>query len=99
MISVVAWAKLSDRYGRRPILLWGQLILAASLFSFGASKAFWQLFVSRLIQGIANGNIGVTKSVVAEATDSTNRARAFGGIPLVWAIGVTIGWVARQHCF
>lgn len=91
MISVVAWAKLSDRYGRRPILLWGQLILAASLFSFGASKAFWQLFVSRLIQGIANGNIGVTKSVVAEATDSTNRARAFGGIPLVWAIGVTIG--------
>ena len=93
MISVVAWAKLSDRYGRRPILLWGQVILAASLFSFGASKTFWMLFVSRLLQGVANGNIGVTKSVMGEATDETNRAKSFGAIPLMWAVGVTIGYV------
>lgn len=91
MSSVVPWAKLSDRYGRKPILLCGQLILAVSLFCFGASNAFWTLFVSRLIQGMANGNIGVTKSVMGESTDETNRARAFGSIPLMWAVGVTIG--------
>jgi len=48
---------------------------------------------SRCIAGLLNGNIGVVKGVVGEITDSTNRAQASGLLPLVWAVGVTIGYV------
>ncbi|THH19030.1 hypothetical protein EW146_g2063 [Bondarzewia mesenterica] len=90
-VTVVHWGRASDRIGRKPILIMGLVILAASMFSFGLSKGYWLLVVSRFVQGVANGNIGVTKSVMGELTDSTNMARAFGYIPLQWAAGVTIG--------
>ena len=54
---------------------------------------------SRCIAGILNGNIGVAKSMMGELTDSTNRAQASGLLPLVWAVGVTIGYVTlRRLC-
>ena len=90
--SVVQWGRASDRIGRKPILMFGLVILSASMFSFGLSKTFWLLVTSRFIQGVANGNIGVTKSAMGELTDSTNMARAFGYIPLQWAAGVTVGY-------
>jgi len=62
--------------------------------SFGFSKTFAGLVVSRCIAGSLNGNLGVVKSMMGELTDSTNRARAFGFFPLVWAIGGTIGPLA-----
>ena len=77
---------------------------------FGLSKTFSGLVVrysripsqstvadpssSRCIAGLLNGNMGVTKSMMGELTDSTNRAQASGLIPLVWAVGATIGWVS-----
>ncbi|ETW87073.1 major facilitator superfamily [Heterobasidion irregulare TC 32-1] len=89
--SVVQWGRASDRIGRKPVLMFGLVILSASMFSFGLSKTFWLLVTSRFIQGVANGNIGVTKSAMGELTDSTNMARAFGYIPLQWAAGATVG--------
>ena len=47
---------------------------------------------SRCIAGLLDGNIGVIRSMIAEVTDSTNRAQVSGLIPLVWATGITIGY-------
>ena len=47
---------------------------------------------SRCIAGLLDGNVGVIKSMIAEVTDSTNRAQVSGLMPLVWATGVTIGY-------
>ena len=49
---------------------------------------------SRCAAGLLNGNIGVIKSMMAELTDSTNRAQVSVLMPLAWALGVTIGYVA-----
>jgi hypothetical protein len=46
---------------------------------------------SRFLAGALNGNIGVTKSMLAEMTDETNIARAFSLLPLTWAMGAIVG--------
>ncbi|KAH9481773.1 Major facilitator-type transporter psiT2 [Psilocybe cubensis] len=89
--TVVQWGYISDKYGRRPILLCGPIGLAVAMLIFGTSTTFWPLVVSRCLQGIFNGNIGVTKSSIAELTDSTNRADAYAFIPMVWSVGYTTG--------
>ncbi|KAF7330206.1 Major facilitator superfamily multidrug-resistance DHA1 sub-family [Mycena venus] len=66
-LTVVYFGRASDRYGRRPVLLFGPVGLALSMLGFGLSKRFWSLVVFRCMQGAFNGNIGVSKSVMAEA--------------------------------
>jgi MFS family permease len=73
--TVLWWGRASDYFGRKPPLLLGTLILAASITSFGLSKSFGSLVVSRCIQGIANGNIGITKGIMGDISDGTNIAQ------------------------
>ncbi|KAF5379817.1 hypothetical protein D9615_005697 [Tricholomella constricta] len=90
-LSVYHWGRLSDKIGRRPVLLLGPLGLAFAMVAFGLSRNFWMLVVSRCAQGVFNGNIGVTKSVMIEITDPADVPSAFGWIPAVWSIGITLG--------
>lgn len=65
-LTVFYWGRLSDIHGRRPILLLGPLGLTIAMLGFGLSKEFVALVVFRALQGIFNGNIGVSKTVMAE---------------------------------
>ncbi|KAJ3851626.1 major facilitator superfamily domain-containing protein [Lentinula lateritia] len=89
--TVYYWGRLSDVHGRRMILLLGPLGLTLAMLGFGLSKAFVTLVIFRALQGIFNGNIGVSKTVMAEITDSTNIADAFTMIPIMWSFGSTVG--------
>ncbi|KAF9259196.1 MFS general substrate transporter [Marasmius fiardii PR-910] len=89
--TVTLWARASDLYGRRPILLIGPLGLTFAMVGFGLSKTFWSLVVFRCAQGMFNGNIGVSKTVLAELSDKTNRADAFALISVAWTSGSTLG--------
>ncbi|KAF5327029.1 hypothetical protein D9619_004781 [Psilocybe cf. subviscida] len=90
-LTCVQWGMLSDRFGRRPVLLFGPLGVAMGTLMFGMSTTFWPLVFARTIQGIFNGNIGVSKSVIAELTDATNRGDAYAYMPLAWSFGTTTG--------
>ncbi|KAF8640289.1 hypothetical protein AX16_010184 [Volvariella volvacea WC 439] len=90
-ITVVYWGMASDIIGRRPILVLGPLGLTVAMFGFGLSKKFLPLLCFRALQGVFNGNIGVSKSVLAELTDETNMAEAFAIMPLVWSVGIAAG--------
>ncbi|KIJ98481.1 hypothetical protein K443DRAFT_133426 [Laccaria amethystina LaAM-08-1] len=90
-LTVFQWGWLSDRYGRKPILLLGPLGLTFAMLCFGLSTTFWPLVAYRCMQGIFNGNIGVSKTVLGEITDSSNIADAFALIQLMWTSGITIG--------
>ncbi|KIM39402.1 hypothetical protein M413DRAFT_29551 [Hebeloma cylindrosporum] len=87
-LTVVFWGHLSDQYGRRPVLLLGPLGLTFSMFWFGMSTTFWPLMISRCFQGVFNG---VSKSIIAELTDSTNRGDAYAYMPMLWSFGTTSG--------
>ncbi|KZT20445.1 MFS general substrate transporter, partial [Neolentinus lepideus HHB14362 ss-1] len=90
-ITVLQWSRLSDRIGRKPVLLTGLFGLCVSMICFGLSKTFSAIVVSRCLAGMLNGNIGVMKSMMGDLTDSSNVAKAFAWMPVVWSVGVTIG--------
>ncbi|KZP23886.1 MFS general substrate transporter, partial [Athelia psychrophila] len=90
-LTVLQWGRASDRIGRKPPLVFGTLGLAAAVTSFGFSNSYWPLIASRFMQGVFNGNIGITKCVLAESTDSTNIATALSFIPLQYGLGMTFG--------
>ncbi|KAL0060381.1 hypothetical protein AAF712_012832 [Marasmius tenuissimus] len=90
-VTVLHWARISDRVGRKPVILTGLFGLSVSMFCFGLSKTFWGLVLSRALNGALNGNIGVIKSIVAEITDSTNISRAYAFMPIAWSTGGVLG--------
>lgn len=57
-LTVFHWGWMSDRLGRKPVLLLGPIGLSFAMLSFGFSKHFWTLVASRFLQGVFNGNIG-----------------------------------------
>ncbi|KAF8325457.1 MFS general substrate transporter [Cantharellus anzutake] len=88
---VLQWGRLSDRIGRKPVLMIGLMGLTVSMLSFGLSKSFTSLIISRAIAGMLSGNIGVTKTMISELSDGSNRAVAFSLLPIAWTIGATSG--------
>jgi MFS family permease len=90
-MTVLGWGMASDRYGRRPVLLWGPFGLSIAMLGFGMSSSFTSLLIFRCLQGAFNGNIGVSKAVISELTDSTNIADAFAIMPFMWSMGDIIG--------
>ncbi|KZW03409.1 MFS general substrate transporter [Exidia glandulosa HHB12029] len=90
-LCVFRWGRLSDRIGRKKVLIGGLGALAISMLGFGLSKRFWMVVTSRALAGALNGNIGVIKSAMAELTDESNMATAFAFMPIVWSLGSSIG--------
>ncbi|KAH9054522.1 MFS general substrate transporter [Lactarius vividus] len=90
-VTVLQWSRLSDKIGRKPVLLCGLLGTIVSSILFGLSRSFSTLILSRCLHGMLNGNIGVMKSMMAELTDETNMTRGFSLIPVTWAVGSTVG--------
>ncbi|KAI9245057.1 major facilitator superfamily domain-containing protein [Sporodiniella umbellata] len=94
LLTGIHWGMLSDRVGRRPIILQGLIGTISSILLFGLSKSFVWALVSRSLCGLLNGNIGVLKSMVSELTTDHlphQRARAFSLLPLMYGLGSIIG--------
>lgn len=82
---------LSDRYGRRPVLLISLFGTAVGYFMFGAAGALWVLFLSRIIDGITGGNISIAQAYIADVTPPQDRSKAFGMIGAAFGLGFIIG--------
>ena len=68
------WGWLSDRVGRRPVLLAGLAANAVTIVLFGLSTSYGWAVGTRVLNGLFNGNVGVIKVYLREVTDSTNQA-------------------------
>ncbi|KAG9091161.1 hypothetical protein FS749_016749 [Ceratobasidium sp. UAMH 11750] len=88
--TVWFWGSLSDRIGRRPVLIFGLCGIVGSTILFGLSRSFATMLISRTLSGALNGNVAVIKSVLGEITDETNQGTAFAYLPLCWSIGALI---------
>ncbi|KAJ1766272.1 hypothetical protein IW138_005976 [Coemansia sp. RSA 986] len=87
----VHWGILSDRIGRRPVILIGLLGNLLTFVLFGVSKSFTWALVARSLNGLFTGNTIAIKSVIAEISDDTNRPRMMAMLPLMWNLGTMLG--------
>eukprot|EP01080_Neovahlkampfia_damariscottae_P006434 gene6434-10442_t len=77
MIFSPIWGAISDRIGRRPVMLISTLGTGISCMLFGFSKFYWWALISRSLFGALNGNLGVAKTYLREVCDETNQSKAF----------------------
>ncbi|MBI1723171.1 MAG: MFS transporter [Gemmatimonadetes bacterium] len=91
LASSPVWGRVSDRYGRRPVLLIGLFASALAFLVFGFATSIWLLFLSRIVQGAGGGTTGVIQAYVSDATDPSQRARGLGWISASTSAGVMIG--------
>lgn len=82
---------LSDRYGRRPLLLVCLLGSAIGYLVFGIGGALWVLFAGRIIEGITGGSISTIFAYFADITPREQRTKYFGWISAVAGVGSAIG--------
>lgn len=97
LISSFIWGRLSDRYGRRPILLAGAFFTFAAVQAFGFSTNYYYALVTRLLAGALNGNLGVIKTYLGEITDSTNQTKAFSLFSGCQGIAAILGAAAGGY--
>ena len=83
--------RLSDRYGRRPVLLIGFSGLALSFFVTGLATALWMLVAVRLFSGAMQSNVAVANAYVADITPPAERAKAFGKLGAMLGMGFILG--------
>ncbi|CEO58562.1 Putative MFS transporter [Penicillium brasilianum] len=86
------WGSLSDRVGRKPVLLCGCFGTMLSLLLVGLAPNFWVALAGRALGGALNGNIGVIQTMVGELVKRPeHEPRAYAIMPFVWSIGTIIG--------
>ncbi len=91
LFAAPLWGRLSDRHGRRPILLVSLAGGVAGYLWLGVADALWMLFAARAIQGLCAGNIAAAQAYVADVTTPENRAKGMGIIGAAFGIGFIIG--------
>ena len=91
LISAPIWGRVSDRVGRRPVLLIALGAAGIAYLVFGFAHSLLVLFLSRLVQGAGGGTVGVIQAYVADSTDPKDRARALGWLSATTNLGVALG--------
>ena len=85
------WGKVSDRLGRRPVLLLGLFGTVIGYVLMGLATSVTMLFVARLIDGISGANIGAAQAYLADISAPENRARAMGLLGAAFGLGFVFG--------
>jgi DHA1 family tetracycline resistance protein-like MFS transporter len=83
--------RLSDRYGRKPILLISQLGTFIGFLILGFSNALWLLFLARIVDGLSGANISTAQAVITDSTTEKNRTQGLGLIGAAFGLGFVIG--------
>jgi len=85
------WGRLSDRIGRRPVLLISLLASLTGYLMFAFARSLTILFVSRVIAGAGGANIGTAQAYIADSTSAENRAKGMGLIGAAFGLGFILG--------
>jgi DHA1 family multidrug resistance protein-like MFS transporter len=96
------WGSVSDRTGRKPILMLGMIGYALSLFLFGISTQLWMLFAARALSGIlSSATIATALAYISDSTSEEDRGGGMGILGAAMALGIMLGpglggWLANE---
>jgi multidrug resistance protein len=90
-VATALLGKLSDRIGRRPVLLTTMVINAVGYTLFAFAGSYWVLFLSRVVSGFAGGNISAAQAYMADITSPAERSRGMGIVGAAFGIGFSLG--------
>lgn len=101
LIFAPVWGGLSDRFGRKPILMLGVLGNAAAQLLFGLSTELWMLFASRILAGLlSSATLPTAQAYISDSTSHKNRSSGMGMLGAAMGIGMVLGpgiagWLAE----
>jgi MFS family permease len=90
-VATMVLGRLSDRIGRRPVLLATMLIGTLGYLTFAAAQSYAILFLARMVAGFAAGNISVAQAYIADITSPSERSRGMGLIGAAFGVGFIVG--------
>ena len=82
---------LSDRWGRRPVLIFSLLGTVVSFVMLALANSLVMLFAARIVDGLSGGNITTARAYIADVTTEENRAKAFGVLGAAFGLGFIVG--------
>jgi MFS family permease len=83
--------RMSDRAGRRPLLLVSQIGTFIGFLILAFANSLWIVFLSRIIDGLTAGNLSLAQAYISDVTEPENRAKSFGLIGIAFGMGFLIG--------
>src|SRR5512138_1141406 len=83
--------RLSDRFGRKPVLLASQVGTLAGFVLLGFANTLWLLFLSRIIDGLSGANISTAQAAIADRTNEKTRTQGLGLVGAAFGVGFVLG--------
>ncbi len=97
LVSAPVLGHLSDRFGRKPLLLVSQLGTLVGLLLMARASALWMLYAARVIDGLTAGNLSLAQAWMSDRTPPQARTRSFAFIGIAFGLGFFIGpWVTGE---
>src|SRR5437879_8312365 len=91
LIFAPVMGRLSDKYGRRPVLLVSILGTCLGFMILGFATTLWMLFLGRILDGITGGNISTAQAYIADVTTKEDRAKGMGLLGAAFGLGFIFG--------
>jgi len=99
LVSGPIWGNVSDRIGRKGVLIISQIGATIGWAMLGAAMNIPFIFAARILEGFSGGNIGVTQAYVADLVEPKERSRAFGLIGATFGAGMIFGPLIESVLF
>lgn len=90
-IFIPVWGRVSDRVGRRPVILASVLASSIGHMLFGLAGSLTALFVARLLTGFGNANIATVQALIADSTTGSQRTKGMGLVGAAFGLGFVVG--------
>jgi len=91
LVSGPVIGHISDRVGRKPMLLISQIGTFIGFIVMARARALWMLYVARILDGATAGNLSLAQAYISDHTEPSQRAKSFGLIGIAFGVGFFIG--------
>lgn len=91
LIGAPVLGRLSDRYGRRPLLIVSLIGTLGSFLLLGFARSLWMVFLSRILDGFLGGDITLAQAYISDITDAKDRAKGLGLVGAAFGLGFILG--------